>query len=374
MIAANFASSQQGNPMKILHLEDSLADHRLTCKSLESEGIDFSIVRVETLAEFSNQTQTNPPDLVLADYHLAGFNAIDAWQTVPKDHTAPFILLSGAIGEAAAVEAIKMGISDYLHKDELSKIGRVVRRSMETALARKEKRAAEDELRISKQRLAQFTRHLQATIESERASIAREIHDDIGGSLAAVRLDLAWISRNCSDSEVLLHTETAGSMVQQALEASQRIMHNLRPSILDQGLVPAVQWLAYGFERRSGIPTTLTFDQSHTDLPACVQLAAFRAVQEALTNIAKHADCTAVKLDISDSDEVLTVEITDNGQGFSEADRLKATSFGLRGLIERADSVGGWLDIGTQPGRGTSIVMTVPLNNPTSSDYGQSQN
>lgn len=360
--------------MKILHLEDSLADHRLTCKCLESEGIDFSIIRVETLAEFSSQTQMNSPDLILADYHLAGFNAIDAWHTVPKDQTAPFILLSGAIGESAAVEAIQMGISDFLHKDELSKIGRVVRRSMETATARKEKRFAEEELRVSKQRLAQFTRHLQTTIESERASIAREIHDDIGGSLAAVRLDLAWIARNCSDSEVISHTEAAGIMIQQALEASQRIMHNLRPSILDQGLVPAVQWLAYGFERRSGIPTTLTFDQTHSDLPPNVQLAAFRTVQEALTNIAKHADCTTVKLDISDSDDVLTVEITDNGQGFSEADRLKAASFGLRGLIERADSVGGWLDIGTQPGRGTSIVMTVPLNNPTSTDYEQSQN
>ena len=360
--------------MKILHLEDSLADHRLTCKSLHSDGLEFSIVRVDTLAEFSHEALSNPPDLILADYHLAGFNAIDAWHMVPAEQSAPFILLSGAIGEAAAVAAIQMGISDYLHKDELSKIGRVVRRSMETAVARREKKAAEEELLVSKQRLAQFTRHLQTTIEGERASIAREIHDDIGGSLAAVRLDLAWISRNCADPEVLIHTETAGSMVQQALEASQRIMHNLRPSILDQGLVAAVQWLTYGFERRSGISTTLTFDQSHHHLPASVQLAAFRAVQEALTNVAKHAQCTAVKLDISDSEGVLTVEITDNGQGFSEAERLKVASFGLRGLSERADSVGGWLDIGTQPGRGTSITLTVPLNNHTEPHDGQSQN
>src|SRR5690606_23027272 len=105
----------------------------------------------------------------------------------------------------------------------------------------------------SRERLAELAEHLQTSIEQERADIAREIHDDIGGALAAAKLDLAWVARRLEQPESAPHLENAMEMLQHALGASQRIMMNLRPPILDQGLVAAVQWLAEGFERRTRI-------------------------------------------------------------------------------------------------------------------------
>ena len=192
-------------------------------------------------------------DVILADYRLPGFTALDAWHILQQQtRQPPFVLLSGAIGEPAAVAAIKMGISDYLAKDDLGRLAQVIRRALEVHDIRRAKELADSELARSEKRLADFAEHLQMTIEQERAAIAREIHDDIGGALAAVRFDLAWIGRHTADPVTQQHITAATEMLQHAIGASQRIMMNLRPAILDQGLVAAVQWLAGRFRKAHG--------------------------------------------------------------------------------------------------------------------------
>ncbi len=321
--------------------------------------------RVEALDEFRRQVQESDFDVILADYRLPGFTAIDAWNSLSGlERCPPFILLSGAIGEPAAVAAIKLGMSDYLLKDDMGKLAQVIRRSIEVQEALSAKKKADAELALSEKRLADFAEYLQKTIEQERAAIAREIHDDIGGALAAVKLDLSWIGRHASDSATLGHVHAATEMLQHALGASQRIMMNLRPAILDQGLEAAVHWLARGFEKRTGIKTTFRASYEKTDIAKAIQLAAYRTAQEALTNIAKHAHCDQVTIDLSDAEGVLTLEITDNGKGISQAERDKPKAFGIRGLYERAKTVGGWLDVSTRSGIGTSIILSVPLAGP----------
>jgi signal transduction histidine kinase len=135
---------------------------------------------------------------------------------------------------------------------------------------------------------------------------------------------------------------------------------NLRPPILDQGLVAAVQWLAAGFERRNGTRVLVRRSSETIVVPHEVQLVAYRTAQEALTNVAKHARATAVDIDLSDREGVLTLEVNDNGQGLSSEALRKAKSFGLLGLKERAAKVGGWLDISSSPS-GTSVILSVPL-------------
>jgi len=160
----------------------------------------------------------------------------------------------------------------------------------------------------------------------------------------------------------LSHVNAAAEMLQHALGASQRIMMNLRPAILDQGLTAAVDWLATGFERRTGIRTVLRASQHDHELSKTVQLTAYRTAQEALTNIAKHARCDLVTIELTDSGNVLTLEVSDNGQGISRAKLGNPKAYGLKGLQERAKSVGGWLDISTGVGKGTSIILSVPLD------------
>jgi signal transduction histidine kinase len=350
-------------PIRILHLEDSPLDHDLVCRSLTGAAFNFVIDRVDTLDALMNHVRHSFVDVILADYRLPGFTAIDAWQSLQAlTPLPPFILLSGAIGESAAVEAIKLGMSDYVLKDSMGKLAHVISRSLEIHYSRIAKDRAALELAASEHRLAEFASHLQATIEQERAAIAREIHDDIGGSLAAANLDLAWVSRHSTDVAITEHLSAASEMLQHAIGASQRIMMNLRPAILDQGLSASVHWLASRFEKRTGIKTRVHSPGTETDIPKTIQLTAYRTAQEALTNISKYASCDLVTIDLSDTEGMLTLEITDNGQGISEVDLAKANSFGIKGLRERAKTVGGWLDVSTRKGAGTSIILSIPLS------------
>ena len=151
-------------------------------------------------------------------------------------------------------------------------------------------------------------------------------------------------------------------MLQHAIGASQRILLNLRPAILDQGLVAAVQWLASDFERRTGVRVHIQVSREDLQVSKDVQLVAYRTTQEALTNIAKHAGATAVKIDLSDAEGVLTLEIADDGKGLSKVELEKTKAFGIRGLHERAKTVDGWLDVSSRPGTGTSIILSIPLD------------
>ncbi len=349
-------------PIRLLHLEDSELDHDIVRHTLRRAGLTCELTRVENLETFVRALQEHAYDAVLADYRLPGFTALDAWQALQAlPHPPPFVLLSGAIGEAAAVDAIKLGMSDYLLKDDLGKLAHVIQRAIEVQQAKRERERAVEELSASEQRLARFAEHLQSSIEQERAAIAREIHDDIGGSLAAIQFDLSWIGRHHADADTQGHVQAATAMLQHAVGASQRIMMNLRPAILDQGLEAAVDWLAGEFERRTGIRTLVRTSLRQSLLPKAIQLTAYRTAQEALTNISKHARCSEVRIELSDAENVLTLEITDNGQGIRPSERDKAKAFGLKGLQERARTADGWLDISSREGAGTSITLSIPL-------------
>ncbi len=351
--------------IRLLHLESSEQDHELVKFALRRSGGTFDVARAQTLVDFCAQIDRIDFDVILSDYRFAEFTAIDAWNEVQRlERRPPFILLSHAIGETAAVDALKHGINDYVLKDSLSSLVHVIGRAIEVRDTRLAKARADAELAASQQRLAELTAHLQLSIEQERASIAREVHDDIGGALAAMKFDLAWLGRHSNDAATQMHISAAAEMLQHALGASQRIMRDLRPAVLDQGLVAAIQWMATGFEKRTGIKTTLRTAEETASASKAVQLVAYRTAQEALTNISKYAQCTAVTIDVSDHENVLTVEISDNGRGIAKEDLEKPNAFGIKGLRERAKTVGGWIDISRNAGTGTSVIVSIPLNGP----------
>lgn len=367
MHTAPLAPQLQHQNINILHLEDSELDHQLVCRALRKDKLPFTVTRVDSLEAFGQQLQAAPYDIILADYRLPGFTALDAWALLQRVGTKlPFVLLSGAIGEPAAVAAIQRGISDYLPKDNLQNLARVIASAIEVFKAKAAEAKAVADLAASEKRLAHFAQHLQTAIENERAAIAREIHDDIGGSLAAIRLDLSWIARHSQSEEMTGHVATANEMLQHAIGASQRIMMNLRPAILDQGLYPAIQWLAESFQRRSGVKTSLVTNNPGMAPDKPIQLTAYRTAQEALTNISKYAQCSLVKIDLSDAEGVLTLEVSDNGKGISPEALANAGAFGIRGLKERAKVVGGWLDLITREGQGTTLILNIPLDGESS--------
>ncbi|MGY0195620.1 response regulator [Leptothrix sp. BB-4] len=347
--------------LRVLHLEDSELDHQLLLAHLRRGGIEPAIFRVDNEVDFLAALGRDW-DIVLSDYNLPGFSGLIALELLrERDRLMPFILVSGEIGEDTAVEAMRNGASDYLLKSNLTRLVPAVLQAVEASESQRARLRADEELAHSRKRLSELAQHLQTSIEMERTAIAREIHDDVGGSLTAVKFDLAWLIRHAKDPALVERTHQALETLNHAIEASQRIMHNLRPAILEQGLVAALQWMTQRFERRSGIATTFRTSHDHLRLPPGVPLVAYRTAQEALTNISKHAKATRVQVDLTVAAGVLSLEISDNGRGLASGDLAKARSFGIRGLHERADTVGGWVELSSTP-QGTTLILSVPLD------------
>lgn len=367
-------------PIRLLHVEDSEADHILALAYLERDGLVVRSRRVETRTDFI-AALAEPWDAVLSDYHLPGFTGLQALQLLHDSGLQlPFILLSGQLGELTAVEAMRSGASDYLLKENLSRLAPALENAIAAGEGRRARAAADRELVVSRQRLSELAQHLQTSVEAERHAIAREIHDDVGGSLTALKFELDWVRRHVpvdqrtgDNAELQAHLVSALELVTHAIDSSQRIMQNLRPAILEQGLVAALQWMTGSFARRTGIPcefrTGRERDAQHERLdpqqrlrlPPGVPLVAYRTAQEALTNASKHAQASKVVVDLSFSAGVLSLEVSDNGRGLDASELEKSGSFGIRGLHERASTVGGWVDLSSSPA-GTTLILSVPLD------------
>lgn len=348
-------------PLRLLHLEDSEFDHALTLAHLQRGGLRIEAKRVDNEADFLLALDQRW-DVIVSDYNLPGFSGLVALDLLmARGDDVPFVLVSGEIGEETAVEAMRNGASDYLLKNNLARLVPALLHAVEAAETRRARRRADRQLDESQQRLQELAQHLQTSIEMERAAIAREIHDDVGGSLTALKFDLAWIARHSDSPEVQARVQGALETVTAAIESSQRIMHNLRPAILEQGLLAALQWMTARFERRTGIACQLRAPEQSPPLGPGVPLVAYRTAQEALTNISKHAQATQVTIDLSMAGGVLSLEISDNGRGLSPDDLAKARSFGIRGLHERARTVGGWVDLSSDAS-GTTLILSVPLS------------
>ena len=228
-------------PLRLLHLEDSALDHDLAMAQLQRAGLRVVARRVDNEAGFRLALAEQEWDIVLSDFNLPGFSGLQAQEILKAGGVSvPFILVSGEIGEDTAVAAMRNGASDYLIKNNLARLAPAVEHAIEAGHERHRRLQADRELAASRERLSELAQHLQTSIEMERAAIAREIHDDVGGGLTAIKFDLAWISRHVDAPGVQQRVASALETVDLAIEASQRIMHNLRPAILEQGLVAAL--------------------------------------------------------------------------------------------------------------------------------------
>jgi two-component system, NarL family, sensor histidine kinase UhpB len=237
-------------------------------------------------------------------------------------------------------------------------------------------RQRETELKESHERLKEISSHIIAAREHERISIAREIHDDLGGNLTAIKIDLAWLARNVGNSSVgngsgsagsdalLAKIHTVSQMVDRTMDSIRRISRDLRPGIMDFGIAAAIEWEAGEFSKRIGIPCDVAGTRQDIELEQDVAISVFRIFQEALTNIAKHgrASHAWVRLDANPSGDQLQLEVRDNGCGIAPADASKLNSFGIRGMIERAGLLDGKLTVSGMPGRGTTVHLSIPLS------------
>jgi signal transduction histidine kinase len=472
--------------LRALVVEDSPDDFELVVAFLGRGPWRVEALRVEDEGGLRRALAEGDWDVVISDHNLPRFDSASALRVVREgDLNAPFIIVSGRIGEDVAVDAMLAGADDYVMKHNLARLRPAIQRCLDRRELRRQKLDAEAReretgsrleaiaahlpgvvfqlrqardaarpafvylsdgastvlghgpaelladpdrilaltantpgeplaaridqcarrgaplawegrigsgetarwvsvsatpraigegvrvwdgimvditaLKHAEAKLRDLTAHWESRMEEERAAIARELHDDVGGTLAALKADVNWLAKRAgAQAGFAAKIDDMSRLVDSLIESSTRLARALRPGELDYGIAAAIEIKAAEFERRLGIPCRFLSNDDELRLPAEASNALYRVFQEAMTNVTKHAAATRVDVELFATDGEVTLEVRDDGRGLSGADLAKTDSFGVRGMHERIERLGGWVDVSGEPGRGTTVMVGIP--------------
>jgi PAS domain S-box-containing protein len=229
---------------------------------------------------------------------------------------------------------------------------------------------ADDALRRSKEEIQSLALAASDAREEEKRRLARELHDEFGQALTALKMDVAAMREMLASPSNEVAGKLAGmqELIERTIGTTRRLASELRPMMLDDlGLTAAAEWLVQSLTNRTGVRCALSLDpQADLDLPDPYATAVFRVLQESLTNVAKHADASEVAANLRRDGDTVTLTVRDNGKGFAPDGAPKQGSFGLAGLRERAYLLGGEVNVDSAPGRGTCIEfkVSIPVEGP----------
>ena len=224
------------------------------------------------------------------------------------------------------------------------------------------------ERKRAEQQMRDLSLHLQTVREEEKASIAREIHDDLGGTLVALKMDAYWLASKLAAKKGMEPLqESAKSMIgllDTAVMSTRRLITELRPTLLDdQGLVVALKWQGPQFHKRTGIECSVVCIEDEgceSKLDKTVSINLFRIFQEALTNVARHSGASRVEVELHQGDEEVVLSVSDNGCGLPQGHSIAPTSYGMLGMRERVEQLGGKIEFGTPSGGGFCVTVKLP--------------
>ena len=204
--------------------------------------------------------------------------------------------------------------------------------------------------------------------EEERRAIAVEVHDDMAQVMVALRLDIEWLRRASASGEDLRERlDAMVSLMNGAIDVGSRLINRLRPRVLDDlGITAAIDWLAEDFEKRTGIACLVMNDHREAAVGPDVATCMYRIVQEALTNVMRHADASRVRIHLNQSEDPVVLAVVDDGVGAAEEALSRSTALGVLGMKERAAVLGGAVDISALPGQGTTVRVSLPNPKPAS--------
>lgn len=366
----SFYANEAAQSLRLLLIEDSDDDAALLQCRLQKSGLKFQLVRVEAEEAFRYELQ-HQVDLVISDFSIRQFGALAALDILKRDFPdVPLLIVSDAIGEETAVEAMKHGAIDYLLKDRLGRLPQAVLHGVEAARLRTKLRRKREDLTRAHVDLEKLSTQLIEAQEQERKSVARELHDELGQRLTVLNINLHRLHAYLHEADALAVWTHAADEVATLMSQVRELSVSLRPPALEHmGFEAAVRQL---LERQfAGLGTICTFECR--DLPAqladAIAITAYRIIQESITNIVKHADAkhVAVSIRIGESGDRIDIEIRDDGRGFDQTGGTISgrTGNGLDGMEERVKLLGGRIAIRSAPGYGTSIEACLPLRRNT---------
>lgn len=313
--------------------------------------------------------------VILLDVNMPGMDGFAAARLIRSCEGArstPIIFLTGADDDAfSSFRGYKAGAVDYLVKPIVpevlrSKISVFIDLYRYNAVLTREsaaRKAIEENLRRAEERVRAFARHIESVREDERTRLAREVHDELGQTLTGLKMDLSWLEKRLP-KELDTVADRMKSMlrhVDATIQSVRRISSALRPQVLDDvGLIATLKWQAGEFQLRTGIRCNIDLPAEEPVLERARSTAAFRILQEALANVARHAGATRVDISLRVDTDHFILKITDNGRGATEAELSNPKSLGLLGIRERAFLLGGSVDIEAKGGRGTTVTLSIP--------------
>ena len=354
------------NKLRILHLEDVSFDVEMVERELKKGNILFEKLVVDNKSDFENALDNFLPDIILSDHSLPSFDSTAALQIVKqKAFKIPFILVTATVSEEFAVNVLQQGASDYVLKSNLKRLPSAVINAMEKSKMISEKVLAEQELKESYEQVRRLASHLQDIREEERAFMAREIHDELGQQLTALKLDISWMTLKLGDTDIAIQEKILSmeKMINVSLKTVKKLATELHPALLDKlGIIEAIKWQSREFEKRTDIKIALTLPEEMVTLPGKTAIALFRIYQESLTNILRHAGAANVSCMLKIKNDELIFTIKDDGIGFDISGIEKKQSLGLLGMKERTVMIGGKYEIISDPGKGTAVLVTLPVS------------
>lgn len=224
---------------------------------------------------------------------------------------------------------------------------------------------AEKEIKSTNEQLRQLTIHLQNIREEERKRIGREIHDELGQQLTAIKMDISWIDKKIPEESSIIKTKLKNvvTLLDGSNLSIRKILNELRSDILENhGIIDALKWQARQFIANTGIPLEFSSSETVLNVDAPIGTCLFRVFQETLTNITRYAEANKVISSLNYSDDIITLEIEDDGKGFDTVLANDKLTYGNLGMRERVASLNGKFELLSSPGNGTKIIITVPFN------------
>jgi PAS domain S-box-containing protein len=315
-------------------------------------------------------------DYGLGDQELSGVSHYEVFPEIPelwKDAHRRGLAGEVLSGEAdrfekadGSVQWVRWEVRPW--RDAEGEVGGIVIFSEEISERKKAQEALlrSEKLAYQRQQLQALAERLQQAREEERKMVARDLHDDIGQILTAIKMDMSWVVRHLPRANDEVHDRLKGSieLINDGVRSVRKICSGLRPGILDDlGLAAAIEWQSNEFAARTGISCQVSVPAGELVLDGDRATAIFRIFQECLTNVARHAEARTVRATLRAEDENLLLVVQDDGKGFRESE--VAGSLGVLGMKERAQACGGSVQVSSSPGKGTTVTVRVPVRAPS---------
>lgn len=331
-------------------------------------------------------------DLIILDVVMPGMDGFETCahlKSEPLTDDIPVIFITGLAEDSYEDMGLKLGAVDFItkpfnvdlvksrvlnhlelkrHRDELESL--VMQRTRELQNSQQSALAAKGQLDISFKQLRELSEHLQMVREDERTHIARELHDELGQSLTALKIDLNWLKMKVPHSEELVHEKiiAADLILDNTVDSLRRIYEDLRPGMLDDlGLASAVEYYVSQFSDQSNIACEFVVNRKDINVSNKVAINLFRILQESLTNISRHASATQAKIILHQLESEILLIVEDNGCGWQEQKGKKRKSYGILGIQERINMLNGTFEIISEAGEGSRIELSIPIDSKVAS-------